>query len=334
MSKQRHKRAVLCEELTAITDDAKEAIILHQLLYWVPRMRDVDAYIEEVRNQLQQGVDRNADVDLPKANGWIYKSANELSEETMIGSDTTVRRRLRRLIEAGFIEERDSPHSEWDNTLQYRVDAAAIEAALQAEGYTLRTVMAADFPTLFARESPEVQPENRSPHSEPSQKRSEQSQKRSEQSQEQSERTIPETTSESTSESTDAARAPAHEGEAFVQMYEEAYPKESLTAYQKDLLRQKIDDRETWADVIDIWRGNSYNPSRLKKMIDRYENELAEEKKGEGMTVDGTFISHEEWKSRSGDHTVNEEGIQLFQGVRRDELPGVKNFSKEMRDDS
>jgi len=324
MSKQRHKRAVLCEELTAITDDAKEAIILHQLLYWVPRMRDVDAYIEEVRSQLQNGLDRNADMDFPKSRGWIYKSAKELSEETMIGSDTTVRRRLQRLIQAGFVEERDSPHSEWDNTLQYRVDAVAIESALRAEGYTLRTVMAEDFPALFSVGPPSDQSENRSLQSEPSEKRSERST-------DQDERTIPETTSDTTSNSSSTH---AHEGEEFVEMYEEAYPKESLTAFQKDLLRQKVDDRETWEEVIDIWRGNSYNPSRLKKMIDRYENELAEEKKGEGMTVGGEYVSHEEWKSRSGDHTVNEEGVQLFQGVRRDELPGVKNFSEEMRDNS
>lgn len=143
MQSSEKKRAVVKEELVSITDDFREAIVLNQLLYWLPRIRDIDQFIREEKERYEkQGISTT----IEPRHGWIYKKTEELSEEIMVGSRKTVGRKLDALVEKGFIQRRDSPNHEWDQTKQYRPDLPAIEAALQSEGYTIYTVMGSDTP--------------------------------------------------------------------------------------------------------------------------------------------------------------------------------------------
>jgi hypothetical protein len=124
------KRAVIKEELVALTGDALSALILNQLLYWSERVRDFDAFIEEEKR-------RGGDPNIELTNGWIYKSAAELGEEIMMGvSEATIRRRLDDLVAAGYLDKRESPHK-WDRTSQYRPNIYNIQRDLADRGYVL-----------------------------------------------------------------------------------------------------------------------------------------------------------------------------------------------------
>jgi len=138
------KHVPLCEELVAITDDIKEALVLRQMLYWVPRMHDTDAYIKEERSHL-------ADEDeaaITLTHGWVHKTGEDIASETMIGSGKTGRRRLASLVEKDYLEERERQNSDWDRTREYRPNVAAIQDDLQSEGYDLQTVVGKDWPVF------------------------------------------------------------------------------------------------------------------------------------------------------------------------------------------
>lgn len=200
------KRAVITEELVALTGDMVAAVILRQLLYWCVRVKDVDNYIEEEKA-------RNPEVKIEKAHGWIYKSAAELLDETMLDvSRPTVHRRLSSLVEKGWLSKRKNP-AHWDRTMQYRPDLLKIEHDLNELGYTLATIMGKDFPIVFSVfEHSTVHHERSTVHSEQSTVHHEQSNPHREQSSAHSEQTIPETTtettpSETTSETTSSSPA-------------------------------------------------------------------------------------------------------------------------------
>ena len=129
------KRAVIKEELVAIAGDYNKAIILNQFLYWTEKMNDVDEYIkQENRRAKQQGMEPQE-----LTYGWIYKTAEELSEETMMKlSGNSIRNHIKALEKMGFLQSRNNPKYKWDRTLQYRVNLLNIVNALQEKGYTLQ----------------------------------------------------------------------------------------------------------------------------------------------------------------------------------------------------
>lgn len=70
--------------------------------------------------------------------GWIYKSAQELSEETMFDlSETTIMRHLHRLLSIGVLEKRNNPNYSWDRRLQYRVNTIRLRQLLFTLGFNL-----------------------------------------------------------------------------------------------------------------------------------------------------------------------------------------------------
>ena len=129
------KRAIIKEELVALTGDFTKAVILNQFIYWSERVRDIDKFIEEeIRRLNNEGMDSN----ISKQHGWIYKTAEELSEETMLGlSPSTIRRHVKVLVEKGWLSERKNPKYKWDNTLQYRPNIIKIQKDLHSLGYSL-----------------------------------------------------------------------------------------------------------------------------------------------------------------------------------------------------
>lgn len=140
MKKCELKRAVVTEELYALTCDTLSSVILKQFLYWLPRRRDINTYIaEEIQREIQN-------VERKFTGGWIYKSAKELKSEIMFShSEETIRRRIEDLIKNGWLIKRRNPKFNWDRTYQYRPDLHKIETDLNALGYTLATVMGKDF---------------------------------------------------------------------------------------------------------------------------------------------------------------------------------------------
>jgi len=124
-------------ELTG--QDFYAAAVLGQMLYWSLRTKDIDGYLEEENQRMAQTGDK-ANVALTR--GWVYKSAEELSEELMeICSRRTVGRRLDKLVEAGWLEKRNNPNHQWDRTLQYRPNLKAIDQGLQEIGYSLEDAL-------------------------------------------------------------------------------------------------------------------------------------------------------------------------------------------------
>jgi len=132
---RRLKRAVIKEEFVALTGDAVEALVLNQFLYWSDRVNDIDQWIKE--ENTKRAIENRDEIELN--HGWIYKKTSELNKELMLGlSEVALRRKIKRLVERGFIQERRSPSHSWDRTLQYRVDLQKIRSALYEIGYELQ----------------------------------------------------------------------------------------------------------------------------------------------------------------------------------------------------
>lgn len=125
------KVVVLREEFVALTGDPLVAIVLNQLLYWTQRVKDFDLFLKE-----EQFFNPECNVSL--RHGWIYKTAHELVEETMLCVDrTTMRRYLKLLITEGWLEERANPHNKWDKTSQYRLNLRKLQEDLLDLGFDL-----------------------------------------------------------------------------------------------------------------------------------------------------------------------------------------------------
>lgn len=130
MKQQKLKRAVVKEELIALTGDWMKAVILNQLIYWSERVSDFDAFIEEEKA-------RNSDTSIALTSGWIYKSAKELSNEVMAVSEDNARTKLDELVKSGLVDRRTNPNYAWDRTYQYRVNIREIQVRLQKLGLAL-----------------------------------------------------------------------------------------------------------------------------------------------------------------------------------------------------
>ncbi|WP_066638367.1 hypothetical protein [Desulfolucanica intricata] len=79
------------------------------------------------------------EINIKYTNGWIYKSAEELSEETMLKmSASSIRKHLKELIDKGWLLERTNPIHKWDRTKQYRVNLLKIYNDLWELGYVLQ----------------------------------------------------------------------------------------------------------------------------------------------------------------------------------------------------
>jgi hypothetical protein len=133
MSSKKLKRVPIKEELVALTGCFVKALILQQFVYWSERTRDVDAFLKEEK-------EKNPNAEIELTHGWIYKSAKKLHEELMFGntiSQATVSRRLKEVVESGWLQSRHNPKMKWDRKFQYRVDIIKVQIELQNMGYAL-----------------------------------------------------------------------------------------------------------------------------------------------------------------------------------------------------
>ena len=128
------KRAVIKEEFIAITGNFTDAVILNQFIYWAERVKDFDRYIRQENERAKKSGLATQEL----TEGWIYKSAEELAEETMLGlSKSNMRIHIKALEDAGYIDERTNPKYKWDRTKQYRVNLVKIVTDLHEHGYEL-----------------------------------------------------------------------------------------------------------------------------------------------------------------------------------------------------
>lgn len=134
MSENKIKKSVIREDLLAITGDYRKAIILNQFIYWSERVADADKFIER-ENEIAQS---NGEETRELFYGWIYKSADEMADEIMLGlSASQVRKYICSLVEMGYLSKRNNPKYKWDRTLQYRVNLVKIAKDLKKNGYPL-----------------------------------------------------------------------------------------------------------------------------------------------------------------------------------------------------
>ena len=129
------KRVVIKEELVELTGDFRPALILNQFIYWIERMYDTDKYILEEK---ERALKHEIEVSIDESKGWVYKTAEELNDELMIGmSVPTIRKYIKQLVEKGYLIQRRNPKYKWDKTMQYRVDLYKVQLDLGKMGYVL-----------------------------------------------------------------------------------------------------------------------------------------------------------------------------------------------------
>ena len=129
------KRVVIKEELVELTGDYRPALILNQFIYWIERMYDADKYILEEK---ERALKEDMEINMDESKGWIYKTAEELSEELMTGmSKSTIGRYIKELVSAGYLHQRRNPKYKWDKTMQYRVNLYKVQLDLAKLGYAL-----------------------------------------------------------------------------------------------------------------------------------------------------------------------------------------------------
>lgn len=134
MNENKIKKAVIREDLLSITKDYRKAILLNQFIYWSERVSDADKFIEK-ENEIAKN---NGEVERELFYGWIYKTAEELADEVMLGlSASQIRRYINDLVELGYLSKRNNPKYKWDRTLQYRVNLVNIAKDLKKNGFPL-----------------------------------------------------------------------------------------------------------------------------------------------------------------------------------------------------
>lgn len=111
----------------------EEAVILNQFIYWSKRTKYTDQYVAEEKKRIKEN---DESVDLVSSTGWIYKTAEELADETMLSiSVTTLRKHIKNLVDKGYLPRRNNPKYKWDKTFQYRPDSVKIMLDLQKIGF-------------------------------------------------------------------------------------------------------------------------------------------------------------------------------------------------------
>ncbi|MEI3162960.1 MAG: hypothetical protein V8S74_06110 [Lachnospirales bacterium] len=130
MEPQKLKRVIIKEELVELTGSYVDAILLNQLLYWSERVKDFDLF-------LQQEAELNGREPDKCYFGWIYKSYDALSKETMLGlSPSNIKKHIETLHNAGFIEIRQNKNK-WDRRKEYKINLKYIQNELILKGYSL-----------------------------------------------------------------------------------------------------------------------------------------------------------------------------------------------------
>lgn len=226
------KRAVIKEELVVLTGDFKKAIVLNQMIYWSERVNDYDKFIaDEIershramgREEIEQSEKIEEVEDAFKTHGWIYKTAEDLSEETMMGvAKSTMGTYINELVDKKWLDKRKNPKWKGDNTFQYRVDILKVQRDLFKLGYALEGYKL--LPNLVETNDETPEFENETPSSEIEPEGSEiKSTVRKSNNQFGNQTTLPEITSETTSNNVSSIVNKEQAEDEFINICNEYY---------------------------------------------------------------------------------------------------------------
>ena len=152
--------SLIRKEFVDLTGDHFSAVILNQLLYWTLRVKDFDLFLEEERVLASSLIKnkRNSEQEKSFNHGWIYKTAHDLIEETMLGiSHPTMRKYLKLLVDQGWVNERPHPLDKWKKTIQYRINVRRLQEDLIAIGRYLPTIYSTAFSSLLEEHTHKLQ---------------------------------------------------------------------------------------------------------------------------------------------------------------------------------
>ena len=139
----RMKKAVLREDMMALTQEVTQAMVLGQMLYWTKTLDKVNDWLFEENKRL-------AEVELPQHEynyGWIYKSAREMREDLMNAfSEDAIQRAFSALVTKGVFMKRHNPIVRYDRRLQYRIDIIFLRRLLKDRGYEMTDFQLATIP--------------------------------------------------------------------------------------------------------------------------------------------------------------------------------------------
>ncbi len=131
---RRMRVSVIRQEFLELTGHHYRAILLNQLHYWTQKVKDFDSFLEEEKQRVP-------DIEMELRHGWIYKSAPDFIQETLLNvSKYTFYRHMRILIERGWVETKEHPTHPWDKTTFYRLNVDAVIRDLHEIGYELPSV--------------------------------------------------------------------------------------------------------------------------------------------------------------------------------------------------
>jgi hypothetical protein len=137
------KKAVLREDMMALTQEVTQAMVLGQMLYWTKTLDKVNDWLFEENKRL-------AEVELPQHEynyGWIYKSAREMREDLMNAfSEDAIQRAFSALVTKGVLMKRHNPIVRYDRKLQYRIDIVFLRRLLKDRGYEMTDFQLATIP--------------------------------------------------------------------------------------------------------------------------------------------------------------------------------------------
>jgi hypothetical protein len=128
------KKAVLREDMMALTQDVTQALVLGQMLYWTKTLDEVNDWLFEENKRL-------AESELPQYEyncGWIYKSAREMRGDLMNAfSEDAIQRAFSALVTKGVLMKRHNPLLRYDRKLHYRIDILLLRRLLKDRGYEM-----------------------------------------------------------------------------------------------------------------------------------------------------------------------------------------------------
>lgn len=137
------KVSILREELVKLTNDSNKAIVLNQFLYWSERTKTATGFVREEIERIKRYTENNDTSVLSYLaedlkQGWIYKSATDLIQDTLLTiSKATMNRIIADLVANQWILRRKNPRYKGDNTPQYRVNLFKLQLDLYSIGYSL-----------------------------------------------------------------------------------------------------------------------------------------------------------------------------------------------------
>ena len=128
------RKAILREDLMALTQDVTQALVLGQMLYWTKTLDKVNDWLFEENKRLAESA-------LPQHEynyGWIYKSAREMRDDLMNAfSEDAIQRAFTALVTKGVLMKRNNPFVRYDRKLQYRIDVVFLRRLLRDRGFEM-----------------------------------------------------------------------------------------------------------------------------------------------------------------------------------------------------